>query len=705
MRKATGYVRSIVVGALAWSAAAGVGDAQTISRVSTDATGTQVAGASRQPSASADGRFVAFASRATTLVAGDGNGRVRHLREGPADRGGHARQRGDRRHGVLGDSVAPDISADGRYVTFVSAAFLTADDTNSFTCSGAIVLGPSCPDVFRHDRDYRHDHPRQRGERRSPGGRRQRGAADQRRRPLCRVRIGWPPRWSPATPTSGATSSCATSRRRRRRGSASPPAARRATATRARRPSATTAPASPSCPTRRTLDAAADSLPCDAAVLACTRVFVRAVATATTARVMAVVYHGVSGAAAEAYPGEPRPSSSRDGLTVSVGAYGLVTSDQQLQRRGVRAPSRSSRRAPAVAEVVGSGRSRPGAAPGRPGRRCHRPLPGLLQAAGPSTFGVGLFNRQMWFAGVSDRAGPGRTAKAWRSAPTASRCSSPPRAATVVPGDTQRQRSTSSPSTSMSTTTACPSMGRSLPLQRRQRHGCARSTSTAMASPTGEEFVAGTHPRGLFKYYLAEGAQNGFFTPRDRRVQAEDDGPTKSLSIVAQFLGQNGRRTTSPVLNLYSGPSGGGTWRFADGVRGARSLSETRPDVLDTGRIGAAAGRRADHDLGRRLGVGYGSHAERAVSGPASTWYFAEGATHGAFDLFYLLQNPGSTHGDGHHHLPAAGAARPDRARLHAAAEQPADDLRRRGTRARRRPTSRRASRPTGRSSPSGPCT
>ena len=43
-------------------------------RVSVDATGTQVAGASRQPSSSADGRLVAFSSTATTLVAGDTNG-------------------------------------------------------------------------------------------------------------------------------------------------------------------------------------------------------------------------------------------------------------------------------------------------------------------------------------------------------------------------------------------------------------------------------------------------------------------------------------------------------------------------------------------------------------------------------------------------------------------------------------------------------
>jgi hypothetical protein len=36
----------------------------------------------------------------------------------------------------------------------------------------------------------------------------------------------------------------------------------------------------------------------------------------------------------------------------------------------------------------------------------------------------------------------------------------------------------------------------------------------------------------------------------------------------------------------------------------------------------------------------YGSHAERGVPAPSLTWYLAEGATHGTFTLFYLLQNP-----------------------------------------------------------------
>jgi hypothetical protein len=36
----------------------------------------------------------------------------------------------------------------------------------------------------------------------------------------------------------------------------------------------------------------------------------------------------------------------------------------------------------------------------------------------------------------------------------------------------------------------------------------------------------------------------------------------------------------------------------------------------------------------------FGSHAETAISEPSTTWYFAEGATSGPFDLYYLLQNP-----------------------------------------------------------------
>ena len=38
-----------------------------------------------------------------------------------------------------------------------------------------------------------------------------------------------------------------------------------------------------------------------------------------------------------------------------------------------------------------------------------------------------------------------------------------------------------------------------------------------------------------------------------------------------------------------------------------------------------------------------GAHAEASVPAPSLQWYLAEGATHGAFDLFYLIQNPSLT--------------------------------------------------------------
>ena len=40
--------------------------------------------------------------------------------------------------------------------------------------------------------------------------------------------------------------------------------------------------------------------------------------------------------------------------------------------------------------------------------------------------------------------------------------------------------------------------------------------------------------------------------------------------------------------------------------------------------------------------TGYGSHTERAVDGPAKTWYFAEGSQ-GFFSTYVLLANPQSS--------------------------------------------------------------
>jgi len=118
-------------------------------RVSVDSAGNPGDDSSYSPSISADGRFVAFRSRATNLVAGDTNGSIDvfvHDRwTGATERvsvdsdGNQAT--GDRYSPAIADCYNPALSADGRFVAFASlAANLVPGDTN-----GSM-------DVFVHDR-------------------------------------------------------------------------------------------------------------------------------------------------------------------------------------------------------------------------------------------------------------------------------------------------------------------------------------------------------------------------------------------------------------------------------------------------------------------------------------------------------------------------------------------------------------------------
>ena len=86
-------------------------------------------------------------------------------------------------------------------------------------------------------------------------------------------------------------------------------------------------------------------------------------------------------------------------------------------------------------------------------------------------------------------------------------------------------------------------------------------------------------------------------------------------------------------------------------------------------------------------GGGYGSHAETALAAPSTTWFLAEGATHGRFSLFYLLQNPGAAPATVAVDLPAPCAGRPGHAPVHAGRGIAFDHRRRRdrGARGHRR--------------------
>jgi Tol biopolymer transport system component len=106
--------------------------APTTIRVSVTSAGAQANGDSSEASISADGRYVAFQSLATNLVPNDSNGQqdifVRDLQAGTTELVSVANDGGQANF----PSHYPEISDDGRYVAFRSAASnLHAGDTNT----------------------------------------------------------------------------------------------------------------------------------------------------------------------------------------------------------------------------------------------------------------------------------------------------------------------------------------------------------------------------------------------------------------------------------------------------------------------------------------------------------------------------------------------------------------------------------------------
>ena len=119
--------------------------------VSIDSNGNQANGGSNAPALSANGRFVAFMSSAKNLVPNDTNGTIdifvhdRHTgdttRVNVDSNGNQANTDGNVMYAPFFGSVDPTLSANGRFVAFASSASnLVPDDTNG------------AHDVFVHDR-------------------------------------------------------------------------------------------------------------------------------------------------------------------------------------------------------------------------------------------------------------------------------------------------------------------------------------------------------------------------------------------------------------------------------------------------------------------------------------------------------------------------------------------------------------------------
>jgi type 1 glutamine amidotransferase len=144
-----------------------------------------------------------------------------------------------------------------------------------------------------------------------------------------------------------------------------------------------------------------------------------------------------------------------------------------------------------------------------------------------------------------------------------------------------------------------------------------------------QELAAHTHPVGLHQRYLAEGATGTFF---DTRIALVNPSATAGAHVQLRFLPEDGPVVTTEVTM----PARSRKTVSVDDVPGMASASFSTTIESDQTVV-------VDRTMTWANGQAYGSHAETSLPGPSTKWYFAEGATHGRFDLFYLIQNPSAT--------------------------------------------------------------
>ena len=163
------------------------------------------------------------------------------------------------------------------------------------------------------------------------------------------------------------------------------------------------------------------------------------------------------------------------------------------------------------------------------------------------------------------------------------------------------------------------------------------------------EIAAGTHPRSFNALHLAEGAASSFF---ETTIALMNPG-TQPANVVLRFLKDNATTVNVPVTvaprrRLTINP---GQWAAIQGSAFATIVESDQQLTVE---------RTMTWDQTR-----YGAHTEKAIDGPTSTWYFAEGSQ-GFFLTYLLLTNP-NTSNRGHRPLPARERG-PRRAELHAGA-------------------------------------
>lgn len=129
------------------------------------------------------------------------------------------------------------------------------------------------------------------------------------------------------------------------------------------------------------------------------------------------------------------------------------------------------------------------------------------------------------------------------------------------------------------------------------------------------------------RQYLAEGAQSGTYATSFSLAN-----PTTRAATATIYLRREGD-AVSHVGTVSVPPLG------------HRDVSASSILRQRTGTFGVGVTSSEELGVARSVSINgsAGVHSEVAVASPSRAWYFAEGATHGRYELFYVLFNPGQT--------------------------------------------------------------
>ena len=144
-----------------------------------------------------------------------------------------------------------------------------------------------------------------------------------------------------------------------------------------------------------------------------------------------------------------------------------------------------------------------------------------------------------------------------------------------------------------------------------------------------QELADRTHPRGFAQHFLPEGSDNAFFLARVSLLNPD----VAQTAHVLLRMQPEGAREVQACFPLGPGET--------------TVLDPSQPTAL---RAGGSAGLSFASQFESDLPLvaeramtwqGGGEHADVSTPQVADAWYFAEGATHGGFRMYYMLQNPG----------------------------------------------------------------